>query len=217
MDAAEPPSRGGTVYPPADLRRRALARGIDTVLSFVPLALLGLTSHPVAGALCAVALSLTNDRLFGPGRSLGKRVAGLRCIELETRQPSGITASMKRNAALALALLPAAGGDARGLWLAALALTVVTISETVAVLAPVQRIEDLGRRRIGDFAAGTQVIDASIALGLPVAAVRPRSSQPALSAQQRPAHPPAPPVHLPAAGPALPSPSSLKGTACASH
>ncbi len=159
------------MYPPAELRRRGLARLCDTLLGLAPLALI-LVKQPVAAGLSCVALALCNDRLFGPGRSLGKRLFGLRCIVLETRQPAGLTASMKRNAAIALSLLPATSGDARSLWLSATALMVVAVSETLTVVAPLQRIVNLGRLRIGDYAAGTQVIDASIAIGLPVAPVR---------------------------------------------
>jgi uncharacterized RDD family membrane protein YckC len=184
MGLAEPPG-SGPLYPPADLRRRGLARLCDTLLGVSPLALI-LVGQPVAAGLACVAFALCNDRLFGPGRSLGKRLFGLRCVVLETRQPAGLSASMKRNAAIALSLLPASSGDARSLWLSATALLVVAISETLTVVAPLQRIVNLGRLRIGDYAAGTQVIDASIALGLPVApARRAPSSQPALGVHHR--------------------------------
>jgi hypothetical protein len=181
---SEPPGEPDP-YPPADLRRRALARTADTALALLPLVVLGLRGRPLAAAVGAVGLTLCNDRLFGPGRSLGKRLFGLRCIVLETRAPSGITASMKRNAALALALLPAADGSTRGFWLAAVTFAAVAVSEAVAVLAPLQRLRDLGRRRIGDVAAGTQVIDASIAVGLPVRRPATAASKQVLDAQHR--------------------------------
>ena len=215
------------MYPPADLRRRGLARLCDTLLGVSPLALI-LVGQPVAAGLACVAFALCNDRLFGPGRSLGKRMFGLRCIVLETRQPAGLTASMKRNAAIALSLLPAASGDSRSLWLSATALAVVAVSETLAVVAPLQRIVNLGRLRIGDYAAGTQVIDASIAIGLPVAPVRRAPSSHPVPLVHHLDFPEAPPVsrapleHPPAArpGPGMLAlaidPGPPEGNTCAS-
>lgn len=219
MGLAEPPGSPG-LYPPAELRRRFLARACDTVLGVAPLAVALPTGHPVAGGLACVALALCNDRLFGPGRSFGKRLFGLRTVVLETRQPAGLTASMKRNAAIALSLLPCTAGDTRSLLLSATALLVVAVSETLAVVAPLQRIMNLGRLRIGDYAAGTQVIDTSIALGLPLPEVRrPVPSSPVLGAHHR--APEAPPA---ASTPPRPKPAPLpqhlgsgpEGTTCAS-
>ena len=207
---------GEQIYPPAELRRRAFARLTDTVLALLPFVALDVRNRPVVSALCAVALSLCNDRLFGPGRSLGKRLFGLRCVMLESRTPSGIIASMKRNAAIGLALFPAAGGDRRGPLLAAIALLVVIISETVAVLAPLQRIQNLGRRRIGDVAAGTQVIDASIPLLLAVPLL-PAVPAAALGSPQRVARAQARPLEARPGPGARDAPLGRpEGTACAS-
>jgi hypothetical protein len=134
---------------------------------------------------------------------------------------------MKRNAAIALSLLPAASGDLRSLALSATALLVVAVSETLAVVAPLQRIVNLGRLRIGDYAAGTQVIDTSIAIGLPVApARRAPASQPVLGVHhlELPKAPPASraPLEQPLAarrpGPAVLvlDPGPPEGNTCAS-
>jgi uncharacterized RDD family membrane protein YckC len=188
--AAEPPG-APQLYPPAELRRRGLARVCDTLLGAAPLAVLVPLSHPGMGAFLAVALSLCNDRLFGPGRSLGKKLFGLRVITIEDRRPADISASAKRNAALALSMIPAASGDLRGLLLSGTALLAVAVAETLTVVAPLQRITNLARLRIGDHAAGTQVIDASIAIGLPAPKPAHRApSRPVLGAHHR--QPPAP-------------------------
>ncbi|HXN81203.1 MAG TPA: hypothetical protein VN883_01930 [Myxococcales bacterium] len=161
MLQAEPP---GTRYPPADLRRRALARALDFLLAFSPLVLVPAT-RVTAGLMLSAALLLCGDRLFGPGRSLGKRFAGLRCIVLSTRRPAGLAASLRRNGLFAFALLPAfLGARPRLLWTLSL-LCAASLLELAVILRPLTR--DLGQRRLGDLVAGTQVIDASLAVGLP--------------------------------------------------
>jgi hypothetical protein len=78
---------------------------------------------------------------------------------------SGLAASLRRNALFAVALLPALlGARPRLLWTLAL-LCAASLLELAAILRPLTR--DLGQRRLGDLAAGTQVIDASLAVGLP--------------------------------------------------
>jgi uncharacterized RDD family membrane protein YckC len=162
---AEPPSpgEGTSKYPPADFRRRALARSIDLLLALAPL-YLAPREHPLPGALLAGALLFFNDSLFGPGRSLGKRLAGLRVLIVATRKPSGVRESVLRNGVFVLGLVPAVAGWPAHYTAAALAL--IAIAEAAVVLRPLLR--DLGQRRVGDLVAGTQVIDASVALGLPV-------------------------------------------------
>lgn len=157
MEKAEPPS-----YPPADLRRRAVARALDLCVGLAPLLLT--REHSRAGALLSLALVLCADALFGTGRSLGKRAAGLRVVQLETRRPAGIAACLRRNSVFAVALLPAVLGVAHPVSFILAFLAVLLAMETGVALKPLTR--DLGARRIGDLIAGTQVIDASIALGL---------------------------------------------------
>ena len=183
MQKADPPSRSDLPppgYPPADLRRRALARAIDFAVALAPLLLPA--SHFAAGLMLSAALLLCGDRLFGPGRSLGKRLAGLRCIVLATRRPALLTSSMRRNAIFAGALVAAflaapparfvapeaaagalPGDTARVLW----ALAFVCAAALLETGVLLQRLTvDPGRRRLGDLFAGTQVIDASLALGV---------------------------------------------------
>jgi hypothetical protein len=162
-DTSEPPGPAGTnSYPPADARRRALARLLDLACSLAPLALVP-EGHPVAGALGSGALLLFSDSLFGPGRSLGKRLFGLRTIILATRRPADPLASAQRNAIFALAVLPALFTPAPFLPVAEVLGAVFAVEAMIALL-PMRR--DLGQLRFGDLLAGTQVIDASIPLPL---------------------------------------------------
>jgi uncharacterized RDD family membrane protein YckC len=214
VETAEPPS-----YPPADLRRRALARMIDLLLAIAPL-LLVTRKQPRAGELLCLLLLLAADSLFGNGRSLGKRGAGLRVIALATRRPAGILACLRRNAVFAVAPLPALLGARNPLAVTLLALAVICALEAGVALRPLTR--DLGQRRVGDLLAGTQVIDGSVALGLPQAARRDatvaaaplvtsraaRGSSNSPPPAIRPRARPGPSVHVPDAG--------LPGEACAS-
>ena len=129
----EPPG-----YPPADARRRAVARGVDLLLAVTPLLLV----HSRAGEILAAALLLFGDSLFGPGRSLGKRLAGLRVIALSGR-PANQRQSFLRNGLFLFGLLPACFGQAPSLALAAFAC--VCAVEAWIALMPMTR--DLGQRR----------------------------------------------------------------------
>jgi uncharacterized RDD family membrane protein YckC len=175
----EPPPQG---YPPADVRRRALARSIDLLVAVAPL-LLVQRGHALAGEILSGALLLTGDSLLGPGRSLGKRLAGLRVLVLASRRPAGTRESMARNAIFVLGLVPALIGAPLPLTFAALAC--IAALEAAVALLPLTR--DLGHRRLGDLFAGTQVIDASIAIGLraPTPAEVPRAPAPLASRAAR--------------------------------
>jgi len=158
VETAEPPS-----YPPADFRRRAGARALDFVIALAPLVLVP-RGQPRAGVLLCLLLLLAVDSLFGTGRSLGKRAAGLRVIALPTRRPAGIIACLRRNAVFAVAPLPALLGAPHPLAVTLIALAVICAVETGVALRPLTR--DFGQRRLGDLLASTQVVDGSIALGL---------------------------------------------------
>jgi uncharacterized RDD family membrane protein YckC len=138
-----------------------IARAVDLGVAFAPLLLVP-RGHPRAGELLAAGLLLCNDSLFGPGRSLGKRLAGLRVISLSGR-PANVRESFLRNAIFVLALVPAL--LTYDLTMCAVAFAVISAIEAGVALRPLTR--DLGHRRLGDLFAGTQVIDASIALGFP--------------------------------------------------
>jgi len=139
-----------------------VARALDLCVALAPLLLM--REHALAGELLSLALILCADALFGTGRSLGKRAAGLRVVQLATRRPAGIAACLRRNAIFAVALLPALLGIPHPVSVTLAVLAVLLAVETGVALQPLTR--DFGARRIGDLVAGTQVIDASIALGL---------------------------------------------------
>ena len=161
VEKAEPPGRP---WPPADFRRRALARGIDLTLAAAPLFL---ASRLRAVAFLSALLLLFADALFGEGRSLGKRLAGLRTIVLATEKPAGFRASAERNAIFVLALIPAVAGAP--LLVSAAELTAILLLESFVALRPTR---DLGQRRFGDLFAGTQVVDGRVALGAELRKVR---------------------------------------------
>ncbi len=173
-DSGEPPS-----YPPANFPRRVVARVIDLLIALAPLLLVP-RGHPTAGEYLCAALLLCNDALFGAGRSLGQRLAGLRVIVLYTRRPGGLRDSMLRNAIFVLALLPG-----WPLLTTAAALGCIVLLEGLVALRPLTR--DFGQRRLGDLFAGTQVIDASIAVGLraTVASESPHTAAPLASRAAR--------------------------------
>jgi uncharacterized RDD family membrane protein YckC len=158
MDQAEPPSR----YPPADARRRLIARAIDLGVAFAPLLLVP-RGHPRAGEILSALLLICNDSLFGAGRSLGKRLCGLRVVSLARGRggPATVRDSCLRNWLFVFGLLPALLG--RPLLFSAVAFACIAALEGAIALLPLTR--DLGQRRLGDLFAGTQVIDASIAAG----------------------------------------------------
>jgi uncharacterized RDD family membrane protein YckC len=134
-------------------------------------------------ALLSGGLLLFGDSLFGAGRSLGKRLAGLRVMVLATLRPAGVRESVLRNLLFVLGLLPAFAGAPAPL--AAVALACVVVLEAGVALRPLTR--DLGQRRIGDLIAGTQVIDGRFALALPArpAATPARTTAPLASRAAR--------------------------------
>ena len=173
MEKTEPPGPAPSpIHAPADFRRRALARLLDVAVALAPVLLVG-RGHRRAGELIAAALFLTADALFGPGRSLGKRLFGLRVLVVRTQRPAGVRESIRRNFLFALGLLPALAGAPLPLTFAAIAAIVAL--EAVVALRPLTR--DLGQRRLGDLVAGTQVVDASVALRLPQPLIVPGPSR----------------------------------------
>ena len=175
----DPP--GPQSYPPAEFRRRAVARCIDLLIAAGPLILVE-RGRLVAGVILSAVLFLSSDSLF-VGRSLGKRLAGLRVLVLATRRPAGVRESILRNFIFALGLLPVVVGTPLQFTFGAIAC--IALLEAGVALRPLTR--DFGRRRIGDLIAGTQVIDASIALGLraPRPAETPRTAAPLASRAAR--------------------------------
>lgn len=145
---------GGAValYPKAPLGNRFIAALLDTLISSVPAwilvmatigasqvsGVLAFTVGIVAGVavLWAIYYSFAKDGRPG-GQSIGKKTMGLMVVHLPTNQPCSTGQSALRNLVLlGLNLIPYVG------WL----------------VEPVVTLAAAGGRRLGDSAAGTQVI-----------------------------------------------------------
>ena len=148
----------GSPYPKADLTLRALARLVDFVLATA----LALYSPP-AGPIAAAAYLLVADGLMG-GQSPGKRLFGIRVVDVRRRTPVGFQESVLRNSPFALV---AVFGSVTWLW------PVLFVAGLPIVVYETWRIvtDKLGVR-IGDVFADTQVVDAK-ELAKPEAEVRP--------------------------------------------
>jgi uncharacterized RDD family membrane protein YckC len=192
-------------YPPADFRRRMLARLIDLFVAALPIVLVP-HAHLLSGILFSAAFLLFGDSLFGAGRSLGKRLTGLRVVVVPSRRPAGVRESALRNLPIAAGLLPAAFGVQPPV--AAATLGCVLLLEAAVALRPLAK--DLGQRRLGDFLAGTQVFDGRMALPLAAPAVAPAA--PAAAPLASRTAPSAPSAAIPPAAPA----STRGRIACAS-
>ena len=110
MDKAEP--GGPRPYPPADFRRRAIARAIDLLIALAPIGLIP-AGHPFAVALACIIVLEAGVALRPLTRDLGQRrlgdlIAGTQVIDgrvalgLETRpvtNPAPATAPLASRAA----------------------------------------------------------------------------------------------------------------------
>lgn len=136
-------------YPKADLLHRGVARFVDLMIAVLLARLL-----PEVGALVAVAYLLLGDGLMS-GQSLGKKLGGVRAVNVKKRQPAAYRESALRNLPIALVgifyVIPIIGWvlfPVGGLF--------VLLFESYMAWT-----DRLGLR-IGDVFADTQVIDASV-------------------------------------------------------
>jgi len=134
-------------FPRANLLNRFLAKFIDFLLIGT---LATIVTAPI-GSLAALTYSLIADGFFD-GRSLGKKVIGLRVVNLRTGMPCNFKDSMLRNIPIAavvmFALIPILG------WILLFSAGIVIILfESYLIYS------DEGGIRIGDIFADTQVID----------------------------------------------------------
>jgi hypothetical protein len=121
-------------YPRADVRKRLFATGIDGFL-IVTSSALGWRVSPVLSVVTGAGYLLLRDMIGG--QSLGKLLAGLVVISLETGRPCGLAGSVRRNLLL---LLPGAN--------------------VVAVFLEARTIiRDPQGQRLGDRLAQTQVVE----------------------------------------------------------
>lgn len=146
----------GSPYPKADLWLRGLARGVDFLLAF-GLAWLG---HEL-GAILAVVYLLVADGLL-LGQSPGKRLFGVRAMQIPDRRPAAYKESVLRNAIFALTAL----------------FYVVPLGWVLFILVGIPIIAFEGWMvwsdrlgiRIGDIFADTQVVDAKVVTKVEVVA-----------------------------------------------
>ena len=123
-------------YAKADIRRRIAAAVIDAGLVVSCLMSFRVQGSPLFLLVAAVYL-LLRDALFVQGQSVGKFLAGLVVINLDTGRPCGRVQSAKRNV---IFVVP-------GLNVVAICL------EALAIL------QDAQGQRLGDRIANTQVVD----------------------------------------------------------
>ena len=136
-------------YPKADLLHRGVARLVDVVIALLLERYLG-----ELGPLVAIAYLLFADGVMD-GQSPGKRLGGVRVVNLRERHPARFRESLLRNAPFALVgafyVIPIIG------WV----LLLLGGSFILAFEAYMAWTDRMGLR-IGDVFADTQVIDASV-------------------------------------------------------
>jgi len=169
--------REGSPYPKADLTLRGLARGTDLLVALA-LAQLG---HEL-GAILAVVYLLVADGLMH-GQSPGKKIFGVRAMQIPRRVPASYRESMLRNADFALVAL----------------FYVVPLGWILLLLVgiPIVAFEswmvwtDRLGIRIGDIFADTQVVDGKVVSKIEVVATHSLPMTPAPPGNARIAVPPA--------------------------
>lgn len=135
-------------FPKANLLNRFLAKFID----FLVIGTLATIVKAPIGSLAALTYSLIADGFFD-GRSLGKKLIGLRVVNLKTGLPCSYRDSIMRNIPIGLtvlfALIPILG------WI-----LLFTAGLVMILFESYLIYSDSGGIRIGDIFADTQVIDA---------------------------------------------------------
>lgn len=131
----------------ADLLHRYLAKFID----FLVIGALATVVKAPVGSLAALTYSLIADGFFD-GRSLGKKMIGLKVVNLRTQAPCDFKDSILRNIPIAVvvlfALIPVLG------WI-----LLPTVGLVMVLFESYLIYSDDGGIRIGDILADTQVVD----------------------------------------------------------
>lgn len=134
-------------FPRANLLNRFLAKFID----FLVIGAMATVVKAPIGSLAALTYSLIADGFFD-GRSLGKKMIGLRVVNLRTGMPCNFKDSILRNIPIAavvmFALIPILG------WI-----LLFTAGVVIMLFESYLIYSDEGGIRIGDIFADTQVID----------------------------------------------------------
>ena len=138
-----------TILKKADLTHRLLARFIDFLIGAAFCLIL-----PPVGVLAGATYVAIADGLFG-GKSLGKRIIGLRVVHTEDGSPITFKDSLVRNSLYAVIYLFYLIPYLRWFLIGTVGLLIIAF-ETYYLVA------DVNGYRVGDLAAGTMVIDEPI-------------------------------------------------------
>ena len=152
------PSATGTGQTKADTGKRALAFIIDIAIAWLLSAVIPTFIGPMLGALY---LLLRDGFAFEymDGRSLGKRLIGLRPVRLDGGKVD-LATSASRNWTIALASLAGSFGIFGVLITLGLVLLLIFGGAILQLIEIVLTLTDPDGRRLGDKFAGTMVIDA---------------------------------------------------------
>jgi uncharacterized RDD family membrane protein YckC len=133
-------------YKGAGLLLRTVAKILDFILIYAVLEIL-----PRAGFFAGLAYLLLGDGLF-EGRSLGKKLIGLRVVSADTQTPCTFRSSILRNSTLCIGFL-----FIKISWVGWIAVAIVSIFEFIMLLGNTRGM------RIGDELAKTVVVESSLA------------------------------------------------------
>lgn len=127
-------------------RAGLLVRSVAKILDFIIIAA-AIEILPRAGFLAGLTYLLVGDGLFG-GRSLGKKLIGLRVISSETYKPCSFKESILRNSTLAVGYL-----FYKVIWIGWIFILIAIIFEFIILIGSKDGM------RIGDEIAKTIVIE----------------------------------------------------------
>ena len=133
-------------YKGAGLLLRTVAKILDFIIIYAALEII-----PRAGFFAGLAYLLISDGLFD-GRSLGKKLIGLRVVAEDTQTPCTFRSSILRNSTLGIGFL-----FIKISWLGWIAVAIVSIFEFIMLLGNTRGM------RLGDELAKTVVVESSLA------------------------------------------------------
>lgn len=133
-------------YKGAGLLLRTVAKILDFIIIYAALEIV-----PRAGFFAGLVYLLIGDGLFD-GRSLGKKLIGLRVVAEDTQTPCTFRSSILRNSTLGIGFL-----FIKISWLGWIAVAMVSIFEFIMLLGNTKGM------RLGDELAKTVVVESSLA------------------------------------------------------
>ena len=133
-------------YKGAGLLLRTVAKILDFIIIYAALEIV-----PRAGFFAGLVYLLIGDGLFD-GRSLGKKLIGLKVVAEDTQTPCTFKSSILRNSTLGIGFL-----FIKISWLGWIAVAIVSIFEFIMLLGNTKGM------RLGDELAKTVVVESSLA------------------------------------------------------